>query len=97
MNTDIRVEAVCFGAHYCAVFREDGRPDQLLDGPDGKPLKFTSAFDAIMAGKRARQPRAEALAAEALTFRANTNRYLLDERARVFAKLGGASFKRGRR
>lgn len=97
MTSEIRVEAVCFGAHYCAVFRENGKPDQLLDGPDGKPLKFTSAFDAIMTGKRVRQPRAETLAAEALTFRTNTSRDLLDERDRVFAKLGGASFKRGRR
>ncbi|CAM5657515.1 hypothetical protein MAUB1S_11441 [Mycolicibacterium aubagnense] len=97
MTSKIRVESVCIGLHYHAVFRSDGEPDQLLDGPDGKPLKFTSAFDAIMAGKRARQPRAEALAAEALTFRATSNRDLLDERARVFAKLGGASFKQGRR
>lgn len=97
MTDEVRVEAVSFGLHYCAVFRCAGKPDQLLDGPDGKPLRFGSAFKAIAAGKQLQQPRADALAAEALTFRANTNRDLLDERDRVFAKLGGTSFKRGRR
>lgn len=97
MTDEIRVEAVSFGFHYCAVFRCAGKPDQLLDGPDGKPLRFESAFKAIAAGKRVQQPRADALAAESLTFRANANRDLLDERERVFANLGGASFKRGRR
>lgn len=49
----LRIEAVGFGAYYCAAYRRDGWPDVLLDGADGKPERFTSATAAIKAAEMA--------------------------------------------
>ncbi|TPM19792.1 hypothetical protein [Mesorhizobium sp. B2-3-6] len=49
----LRVEAIGFGAYYCAAYRRDGAPDILLDGADGKPQRFASATAAVKAAKLA--------------------------------------------
>lgn len=49
--SDLRVEAVGFPDHYCAVYRRDGCPDIMLDGPDGRPRRFPSAYSAIAAAR----------------------------------------------
>jgi hypothetical protein len=49
--SDLRIEAIGFPDHYCPVYRRDGSPDIMLDGPDGRPRRFTSAFAAINAAK----------------------------------------------
>lgn len=97
MSDGARVTAVCFGAHYCACIHRPGRPDEMLDGPDGKPLRFASMSEALRAGRKIVMPSADTLLAASRSYRLERNRGLDDERDRVFAKLGGASFKRGRR
>ncbi|WP_164748412.1 hypothetical protein, partial [Mesorhizobium sp. M1A.F.Ca.IN.022.05.2.1] len=87
---EIRVEALSFGTYYVAVFRRDGQPDETLDGPDGKPLRFGSASEAIRAGKAKLVPEAKALAAASKTFKADRRREIDDERERVFANFRGA-------
>lgn len=49
----LRIEAIGFGAYYCAAYRRDGCPDVLLDGADGKPQRFASATAAIKAAELA--------------------------------------------
>ncbi|CAH2399186.1 hypothetical protein [Mesorhizobium ventifaucium] len=51
--TGTRIEAISFGAYYCAAYRRDGAPDVLLDGADGKPERFPSATAAIKAAELA--------------------------------------------
>lgn len=46
-----RIEAIGFGAYYCAAYRRDGAPDVLLDDADGRPQRFTSATAAIKAAE----------------------------------------------
>jgi len=90
---EIRVEALPFGDHYFAVLREAGKPDDILDGPDGKPRRFASAYAAISAGRATLVPVAGALLQTAAkTFRRDRNREADDERDRVFA-----AFDRGGR
>jgi hypothetical protein len=48
-----RIEAVAIGPYYVAAYRREGCADVLLDGPDGKPERFASAFDAVKAAKLA--------------------------------------------
>lgn len=48
-----RIEAISFGAYYCAAYRRDGCPDVLLDGADGRPERFPSATAAIKAAELA--------------------------------------------
>ena len=89
---EIRFEALPFGAHYFAVLRQPSRPDEILDGPDGKPLKFDSAYAAIQAGKAKVAPEAKALELASKTFGRDRRRELDEERDRVFA-----AFDRGGR
>ncbi|ESY89035.1 hypothetical protein X739_00630 [Mesorhizobium sp. LNHC220B00] len=51
--TGTRIEAISFGAYYCAAYRQDGAPDILLDGADGRPERFASATAAIKAAEMA--------------------------------------------
>ncbi|TPN34779.1 hypothetical protein [Mesorhizobium sp. B1-1-6] len=51
--TETRIEAIGFGAYYCAAYRRDGAPDVLLDDADGKPQRFASATAAIKAAELA--------------------------------------------
>ncbi|MGX9145918.1 hypothetical protein [Mesorhizobium sp. 128a] len=53
MTADFRIEAIAIGNSYVAAYRRAGEPDQLLDGADGKPERFASAFDAVRAAKAA--------------------------------------------
>lgn len=92
MSDEIRVEALPFGNYYFAVLHRPGKPDDILDGPDGKPMRFSSAYAAIQAGKATLAPPANSLAAAAKTFRKDRNRGADEERDRVFA-----NFERGRR
>ena len=39
------------GDAYFAVYRQDGVPDRVLDGADGRPRRFASATAAINAGR----------------------------------------------
>jgi len=87
---EIRVEALSFGAYYVAVLRRPGEPDEIIDGPDGKPLRFDSASEAIRAGKAKLVPEAKALQVAAKSFRADRNRGADEERDRVFANFRGA-------
>lgn len=48
-----RIEAIGFGAYYCAAYRRHGAPDVLLDDADGKPQRFASATAAIKAAELA--------------------------------------------
>jgi hypothetical protein len=97
MSEEVRVESLSFGSYYCAVIRRPGKPDELLDGVDGRPIRYPSASAAIRAGRDRIVPAAASLRAEAISFRADRDHGLDAERDRVFAKLGGASFKRKRR
>lgn len=92
MSEEIRVEALPFGDHYFAVLHRPGKPDDILDGPDGKPIRFPSAYAAVQAGKATLAPAANSLAAAAKTFRKDRTRVADEERDRVFAY-----FERGRR
>ncbi|RUV23457.1 MULTISPECIES: hypothetical protein [unclassified Mesorhizobium] len=85
---EIRVEALSFGAYYLAVLRQEGQPDDILDGPDGKPQRFDSASHAIRAGKARLVPEAKALASASKTFGRDRRRELDEERERVFARFG---------
>ncbi|MBE1208130.1 hypothetical protein [Aminobacter carboxidus] len=58
--SDLRVEAIGFPGYYCAVYRRDGIPDRLLDGADGRPEQFPSAWAAVQAGKAALVQRRDA-------------------------------------
>lgn len=49
----LRIEAIGFGAHYCAAYKRDGGPDILLDGADGRPERFPSATAAVKAAELA--------------------------------------------
>lgn len=49
----LRIEAIGFGAYYCAAYRRDGSPDVLLDGADGRPERFPSATAAVKAAELA--------------------------------------------
>ncbi len=49
----LRIEAIGFGAYYCAAYRRDGCPDVLLDDADGRPERFASATAAIKAAELA--------------------------------------------
>ena len=51
--TALRIEAISFGAYYCAAYRQDGAPDVLLDGADGRPERFPSATAAVKAAELA--------------------------------------------
>lgn len=51
--TGTRIEAISFGAYYCAAYRSEGCPDVLLDGADGKPERFPSATAAVKAAELA--------------------------------------------
>lgn len=86
---EISVEALSFGGHYLAVLRQDGKPDETVDGADGRPLRFDSAHAAISAGKAKLVPAAAALQAEAKTFRADRHRSADEERRHVFANFRG--------
>lgn len=90
MSDDIRVEALPFGDHYFAVLRQAGKPDDILDGPDGKPRRFETAYAAIQAGKAKLVPEATALEAASRTFRRDRNHELDEERDRVFSRFGDA-------
>jgi molybdopterin/thiamine biosynthesis adenylyltransferase len=85
LTSEIRVEALPFGDHYLAVFRETGTTDVILDGPDGRPQRFTSAYAAITAGKATLVPAAAGLKAQAKTFRADRTRGADEERRSVFS------------
>lgn len=68
MTDGLRIESVPFRDHYLAVYRRPGRPDEILDGDDGKPRRFPSATAAIAAAKLAltfvrstREPKVEDL------------------------------------
>ncbi|TJV51141.1 MAG: hypothetical protein E5Y01_16265 [Mesorhizobium sp.] len=89
MTDEIRVEALPFGDHYFAVLRQAGKPDDIIDGPDGKPQRFATAYAAIRAGKAKLVPEATALEAASRTFRRDRNRELDEERRRVFGDGGG--------
>lgn len=97
MTDEIRVSAISFGTYYCACIHRLGQPDEMLDGADGKPLRFASMSEALRAGRGIVLPSASTLLAASRSYRTERNRDFIDERDRVFAKLGGASFKRGRR
>ncbi|TGP28219.1 hypothetical protein EN875_032190 [Mesorhizobium sp. M2D.F.Ca.ET.232.01.1.1] len=90
MSDDIRVEALPFGTHYFAVLRQPGKPDEILDGPDGKPRRFDTAYAAISAGKAGLVPEARGLQCAAKTFVRDRRRELDEERERVFERFGGA-------
>jgi hypothetical protein len=89
MTDEIRVEALPFADHYLAVFRQAGKVDTILDGPDGKPRRFETAYAAIAAGKATLVPAGDALRASAKTFRTDRNRATDEERDRVFSQFDG--------
>lgn len=89
MSEDIRVEALPFGDHYFAVVRRPGKPDDIIDGPDGKPKRFDTAYAAIRAGRALLVPEAKALETASKTFRHDRNRDFDEERDRVFSQFGG--------
>ncbi|TGR14166.1 hypothetical protein EN845_34955, partial [Mesorhizobium sp. M8A.F.Ca.ET.202.01.1.1] len=74
MTDETRIEALPFGNHYFAVLRRPGQPDDILDGPDGKPKRFETAYAAIQAGKATLVPAAKSLQVAAKTFRRDRNR-----------------------
>ncbi|TIU02317.1 MAG: hypothetical protein E5W43_00810 [Mesorhizobium sp.] len=89
MTDEIRVEALPFGDHYFAVVRRPGKPDDIIDGPDGKPKRFDTAYAAIRAGKALLVPEAKTLASASKTFGHDRRRELDEERERVFSQFGG--------
>ncbi|TGT72923.1 hypothetical protein EN802_13675 [bacterium M00.F.Ca.ET.159.01.1.1] len=86
MTDETRVEALPFGDCYFAVLHRPGRPDDILDGPDGKPRRFETAFAAVEAGKAVLTPQAKSLKKASKTFGRDRRRELDDERERVFAR-----------
>ncbi len=60
----MRVSALPFGSGYFAVIHRAGSPDEIMDGPDGRPRLFGTATEAIGAGKRlVPEPLPDAIAA----------------------------------
>lgn len=53
MADDIRVSAMPFGDIYFAVIHRAGCPDEIVDGPDGKPIRCTAAAEAIRTARHA--------------------------------------------
>lgn len=98
--SELRVEALPFDDIYLAVLHRPGVPDEILDGPDGKPRRFSSAGEAHRAGNEAlglvtsaggdRDP----LGVEA--WRQQRSRRETEESARVFKGFGTASKRRKR-
>lgn len=53
MKEDIRIEAIGFIDHYCAVYRRRGEHDEFLVDQDGKRRRFETAAAAICAARAA--------------------------------------------
>lgn len=87
----VRIEALAFGSHYFAVIHRTGEHDEIVDGPDGKPMQFATATEAVCAGKRAAgmvepDQRPTALAQDAKGWRRTRVDAAAAELARVFGE-----------
>ncbi len=98
----IRVSAMPFGDAYFAVIHRPGSPDEIMDGPDGRPARFATAYLAQQAGLHslqiahhsdAPQPLPDPMGIE--TWREQKARELAEEQERAFGP--AVEFRRRRR
>lgn len=93
MTTPSRTPHVLvIGDDHFAVVKEAGKPDMILDGADGRPERFQTAYAALSAAKKeigAVEP--VPIEDGIMAWRRDRDRRLAEERARVFAEKGEPS------
>lgn len=88
MTEPIRsADILVIGDDHFAVVKEDGKPDVILDGEDGRPQPYPTAYAALSAARKAIGEVMPVRVEDGIrAWKRDRDRRLADERARVFGK-----------
>jgi len=90
MTTTVRrADILIIGDHHFAVVKEAGKPDVILDGEDGRPRPYPTAYAALSAAKRAIGHVEPVRIEDGIrAWKRDRDRRLAEERERVFGAKG---------
>lgn len=84
-----RADILIIGDDHFAVVKEAGKPDVILDGEDGRPQPYPTAYAALSAAKRAIGHVEPVRIEDGIrTWKRDRDRRLAEERERVFGAKG---------
>jgi hypothetical protein len=84
-----RADILIIGDDHFAVVKEAGKPDVILDGADGRPQPYPTAYAALSAARKAIGEAVPVRVEDGIrAWRRDRDRRLAEERARMFGKRG---------